>query len=131
MRLEDAELLLTGNNGRLAGAFYLAGYTLECYLRACLLQDTALQVRLPPPGDSADHFKWRLIHRTMILLDSWLFYPRRLPTNCASRPTHPETGPTNTNYYAGFAQSGQYSLDTPQRFAHAGACQSLCLKYAV
>jgi hypothetical protein len=42
-RLDDAELLLTGE--RTTGAVYLAGYTVECMLKALLLDGVARKLR--------------------------------------------------------------------------------------
>lgn len=38
MRIRDAKVLLTG--GRYEGAYYLAGYAVECALKACIAKQT-------------------------------------------------------------------------------------------
>ncbi len=46
MRVEDAKTLL--DNGRYEGSYYLAGYAVECALKACVARQTKLH-DFPPP----------------------------------------------------------------------------------
>ncbi len=47
-RLEDAKTLLA--NGRADGAYYIAGYAVECALKACIAKNTG-QFDFPPKPD--------------------------------------------------------------------------------
>lgn len=46
MRVEDAKTLL--DNGQYEGSYYLAGYAVECALKACISKQTKLH-EFPPP----------------------------------------------------------------------------------
>lgn len=46
MRAEDAKVLL--DQGRYEGSYYLAGYAIECALKACIAKQTKLH-DFPPP----------------------------------------------------------------------------------
>jgi HEPN domain-containing protein len=59
-RYEDAQILF--GNGRYTGAFYLAGYAIECILKALLLQNTPKRDREEVlesfRGSKAHDFEW-------------------------------------------------------------------------
>ena len=46
LRIQEAKVLL--DNGHFAGAYYLAGYAVECALKACIAKQTRLH-DFPPP----------------------------------------------------------------------------------
>jgi HEPN domain-containing protein len=60
MRLEEANLLL-GNN-HFSAAYYLAGYVIECALKACIAKQTREHDFPPPPGEIHDIYTHAL-HR--------------------------------------------------------------------
>lgn len=54
VRLEEAKALLDA--GRPAGAYYLAGYTVECALKACIPKRTREHDFPPPPNAVRDDY---------------------------------------------------------------------------
>ena len=52
MRLEDAQILL--NAGRHSAAYYLAGYAVECALKACIAKQTQ-QYEFPAKGSDKNY----------------------------------------------------------------------------
>lgn len=54
VRLEEAKALLDA--GRPAGAYYLAGYTVECALKACIAKRTREHDFPPPPNAVRDYY---------------------------------------------------------------------------
>jgi hypothetical protein len=60
MRLEEANLLL-GNN-HFSGAYYLAGYVIECALKACVAKQTR-EHDFPPPPDQIHDIYTHELHR--------------------------------------------------------------------
>ena len=55
-RLGDAEALLSA--GRYAGAYYLAGYAVECALKACIARKTKQDDF--PPKEAKDYWVHRI-----------------------------------------------------------------------
>src|SRR5579864_722425 len=60
-RLEDAQALLRA--GRFSGSYYLAGYSVECALKACIARKTKRDDF--PPRDARDYY----VHDVTKLLD--------------------------------------------------------------
>jgi HEPN domain-containing protein len=58
MRLEEAKVLR--DNGRFDGAYYLAGYALECALKACIAKQTRADEFPPTPEIVKDFYSHSL-----------------------------------------------------------------------
>ena len=71
IRLEEARRLLRSKH--YAGAYYLAGYSIECALKACIAAKTKAAEFPPKPDIVRDYYKHDLIAlvRAAELKDSW------------------------------------------------------------
>lgn len=63
LRVKDAKVLL--DNARYEGSYYLAGYAVECALKACIAKQTNLH-DFPPPRKVVDAIYTHNLERLMI-----------------------------------------------------------------
>jgi len=59
IRLEEARVLL--RNKQYAGAYYLAGYSIECALKACIAAKTKATDSPPKPDTVRDYYRHDLV----------------------------------------------------------------------
>jgi HEPN domain-containing protein len=58
IRLQEAKVLL--RNKQYAGSYYLAGYAIECALKACIAAKTKASDFVPKPDIVRDYYKHKL-----------------------------------------------------------------------